>query len=193
MNVVYQTPKVANGVLGVLANDWQISGVYRWVSGTPYAVTFAVPGIGNTNLTGSPDVAARIVVTGDPGKGSSSDPYRQINTSAFAPPQSGSDGTESARYFLHAPPINNLDLSISKAFPLKGKARIEVRLDAFNALNHTQFSGVNARADFASLTDPTITNLPYNAAGELVNRNGFGTVSGVLPPRTLQLVTRLTF
>jgi hypothetical protein len=53
--------------------------------------------------------------------------------------------------------------------------------------------GVNARADFRSLTDSTITNLPYNAAGELVNRNGFGTVSGVLPPRTLQLVTRLTF
>ena len=38
----------------------------------------------------------------------------------------------------------------------------------FNALNHTQFTGVNNTVNFASLTDPTITNLPYNAQGNLV-------------------------
>ena len=64
-----------------------------------------------------------------------------------------------------APPINNLDLSLSKTFPLKG-TRLEVRLDAFNALNHTQFTGVNNTVNFASLTDPTITNLPYDASGQ---------------------------
>jgi hypothetical protein len=68
-----------------------------------------------------------------------------------------------------------------------------VRLDAFNALNHTQFSGVNNTAVFASLTDPTITNLPYDESGNLVRYNGFGSINGVRPPRTLQLVTRLTF
>jgi hypothetical protein len=68
-----------------------------------------------------------------------------------------------------------------------------VRLDAFNALNHTQFSGVNNTLNFASLADPTPTNPPYNAAGELVNRNGFGTVNGVRLPRQLQLVTRFSF
>jgi hypothetical protein len=62
-----------------------------------------------------------------------------------------------------------------------------------NALNHTQFTGVNATVNFASLTDHTISNLPYNAAGQLVNKNGFGTINGVNIPRTLQLVTRLTF
>ncbi|MBK5298654.1 MAG: hypothetical protein JJE40_15985, partial [Vicinamibacteria bacterium] len=58
---------------------------------------------------------------------------------------------------------------------------------------HTQFTAVNSTVNFRSLTDPTITNLPYNAAGNLVNQNGFGTISAVAPPRTLQLVTRLTF
>jgi hypothetical protein len=70
---------------------------------------------------------------------------------------------------------------------------MEVRLDAFNALNHTQFNQVNNTVNFASLTDRTITNLPYDSAGNLVRPNGFGTVNGVAPPRTLQLVTRLTF
>jgi hypothetical protein len=194
VNFIYQTPKVASGVLGVLANDWQISGIYRYTSGRPYAINFSIPGIGASNLTGSDgNQNARVVLTCDPGKGSSGDPYKQIDTSCFAPPQPGSDGTESARFFLHGPPISNLDMSLSKVFPVGKRVKLEVRLDAFNALNHTQFNGVNSTVSFKSLTDPTITNLPYDANGNLVRNNGFGSVNGVAPPRTLQLVTRLTF
>jgi hypothetical protein len=194
VNFVYQSPKVASGVLGGLVNDWQLSGIYRWQSGRPYHISYSIPGIGASNLTGNGgQPSARVVLTGDPGPGSSGDPYRQINTAVFAPPQPGSKGDESARFFLHGPAINNLDLSLSKAFPLSRGMRFEVRLDAFNALNHTQFNGVNATVNFASLTDRTITNLPFDAAGNLVRPNGFGTVNGVAPPRTLQLVTRLTF
>jgi hypothetical protein len=194
VNFVYQTPRVAKGVLGLLTNEWQLSGVYRWMSGTPYAIGFFIPGVTAANLTGSDMYQnARVVVTCDPGKGWSGDPYRQIDTSCFAPPQPGSDGTESARYFVHGPPVNNLDLSLSKAFTVKDRVRLEVRLDAFNALNHTQFSGVNGTVVFASVNNPAVLNLPHDANGNLVRNNGFGTINGVRPPRTLQLVTRLTF
>jgi hypothetical protein len=47
--------------------------------------------------------------------------------------------------------------------------------------------------NFASLTDPTITNLPHDANGNLVRPNGFGAIDNVSQPRTLQLVTRITF
>ena len=47
--------------------------------------------------------------------------------------------------------------------------------------------------NFRSLTDKTITNLPYDAQGNLTQRNGFGTITNTATPRTLQLVTRLTF
>jgi hypothetical protein len=194
VNFIYQTPKVASGALGYLTNDWQISGIYRYTSGRPYPINFSIPGIGAANLTGSDgNQNARVVLTCDPGKGSSGDPYRQINTSCFAPPKTGSDGTESARYFVHGPPINNVDLSLSKNFLVGKTVKLEVRLDAFNALNHTQFNGVNNSVSFASLTNPTITNLPYDASGNLVRNNGFGSINGVAPPRILQLVTRLTF
>jgi hypothetical protein len=199
VNFIYQTPKFASGALGALANDWQISGIYRWTSGRPYPVTFSIPGIGAANLTGSDgNQNARVVLTCDPGKGWSSDPYKQIaNTSCFAPPQPGSDGAESARFFLRNAPINNLDLSLSKRFRAGNRIGLEVRLDAFNALNHTQFisvnQGANATVSFASLTNPTITNPAYDANGNLVRNNGFGAIAGVAPARTLQLVTRLTF
>jgi hypothetical protein len=193
LNFIYQTPKVASGALGVLANEWQFSGIYRWTSGRPYAINWSIPNIGSNNLTGGTDVTARVVLTCDPGSGWSGDPYKQIDTSCFAPPQVGSKGDESARFFLHGPPISNLDLSVSKSFSLGKGIRFEVRLDAFNALNHTQFTGVNNSVSFASLTNPTITNLPYDASGNLIRNNGFGSINGVAPPRTLQLVTRLTF
>jgi hypothetical protein len=194
-NFIYQTPKIASGALGAIANDWQISGIYRWTSGRPFTVGFSIPGITNTNLVGNNgQPGARVALTCDPGNGWSGDPYKQIaNTSCFAPPQPGSDGSESARYFVRAPPINNLDLSLSKRFMVGKGIGLEVRLDAFNALNHTQFTGVNATVNFASLTNPTITNLPYDASGNLVRNNGFGSINGVAPPRQLQLVTRLTF
>jgi hypothetical protein len=195
VNFIYQTPTVTTGkALGILANDWQISGVYRWTSGRPYGVGFSIPSIGAANLTGTDgNPNARIALTCDPGRGWSADPYRQLDASCFAPPQPGSDGAESARFFVRAPPINNLDMSLSKNFALVRGTRFEIRLDVFNALNHTQFTGVNATANFASLTDRTITNLPYDASGNLVRPNGFGAINGVAPPRTLQLVTRITF
>jgi len=196
INTVYQMPSVTGSkVLGLLVNEWQLSGVYRWTSGRPYTVGFSIPDIGAVNLTGTDgNPNARIVVTCDPGNGYSSDPYRQLNTECFAPPQRGSKGDESSRFFVRAPPLNNLDMSVAKRFTLTRGVKAEFRVDMFNALNHTQFTGVNATANFASLTDKTITNLPYDAAGNLVRpNNGFGTINGVAPPRTLQLMTRISF
>jgi len=195
INTVYQTPSVTSSkALGVLVNDWQLSGVYRWTSGRPYTVGFSIPGIGAANLTGTDgNPNARIVVTCDPGHGYGDDPYQQLNTACFAPPQPGSRGDESARFFVRAPPLNNLDMSVAKNFKFSGRFKFEFRVDMFNALNHTQFTGVNATANFASLTDKTITNLPYDAAGNLVRPNGFGTINGTAPPRTLQLMTRISF
>jgi hypothetical protein len=194
-NFVYQIPPMtSNRGLGFLVNDWQVSGIYRWTSGRPYAVGFDIPNINSLNLTGTDTPNARVALTCDPGKGNSGDPYQQIgNVGCFAPPQPGSDGAESARFFLRAPPINNMDMSISKRLAFGKGVMAEVRLDMLNALNHTQFTAVNSTVNFRSLTDHTITNLPYDASGKLVNQNGFGTISAVAPPRTLQLVTRLSF
>src|SRR4029453_8330460 len=107
-NFIYQLPFLKNStsVMGKIAGDWQLSGVSRWTSGRPQGVGFSIPNIGSSNLTGSSDgnPGARIVLLCDPGAGYGSDPYKQFNTSCFAPPQPGSDGAESARFFLRQPP-----------------------------------------------------------------------------------------
>src|SRR5262245_23540255 len=196
VNAIWQLPRGTDSKgLGYLVNDWMLSGVYRWTSGRPNQINFSIPGVGAANLTGTDgNPNARIALTCDPGKGYSGDPYRQCsNPECFAPPQPGSKGDETPRYFARQPPLNNLDQSISKNLPIAGRTKGEIRLDIFNFLNTTQFTTINSTVNFASLTDRTITNLPYNSQGQLTQRNGFGTVSGVAPARTLQLVTRFTF
>jgi len=192
-NVVYQLPKFAEGPMGVILNGWQISGVYTYASGYAFNVGYGFDdGTGNAAITGS-EQGARVVVTGDPGSGSSDDVYRQYNTGAFGPPSPGSIGAESDQFFMHQAARNNLDLSISKSFALVGKSKLEFRLDAFNALNHMQIFSTHNTAQFAGLGDSTLTTLPYDASGNLTRKNGFGTINGTWGARTIQVVGRLTF
>jgi hypothetical protein len=193
-NFVYELPKATqNKALGYALNDWQLSGIYHYVTGQPYNLTANVTGTGISayTLTGTQNVEnARIVLPKDPGSGHSSDPYHMFDTTAFALPTPGSTGFESGRNFLYRSPINALDLSLAKRFRFKEKAEIQFRLDAFNSLNHTQFNDVNATFN-GGLGATTPTNL----ASETVpaSRTGFGAVTAVRPPRNLQLSARVQF
>jgi len=196
INWVYELPEMqsAGKILGGVVNNWQISGGYRIESGAPYGYGWSVTGVGNRNVTGSDTEGSRVVITGDYSRGYTSDPYAMIPYDILRPPSVGSIGLESSRNYLVRAPINNLDLSIQKAFPVFGGQRaLKVRVDAFNALNHTQYNNVNSTLQFTSLTNLTPLNLPYNSAGVLTNPTGFGTVTSVRPPRVVQLLVRFDF
>jgi hypothetical protein len=195
VNWVYELPKATdNNALGYVLNNWQVSGIYRYQTGAPYNIAFSIPGLSAYTLTGTQNIeGARIVVKGDPGSGHSNDPFRQFDATAFTTPGVGSLGLESGRNFLYRAPINNWDISLAKRFVIKENVRIELRLDTFNTFNHTQFDAVNATLNVRSLTDPTPTNLPFDANGNLVNRNGFGTIQSVRPPRNMQLSAHIQF
>jgi hypothetical protein len=193
-NWVYELPINKGGALGWVVNNWQMSGVYRLESGQPYTIAVSIPGINGYTITGTQQLeGGRVVINGDPGAGNSTDPYHMFNTSVFAPPQPGSIGLESSRNYMNRAMTNNLDLSVTKRFRFGGNRALEARIDAFNALNHTQFLDVNSTMNVRSLTDPTITNLPYDSTGKLVNQTGFGTVSNTRPPRQIQLLLRFQF
>ena len=194
VNWVYELPRATtNNALGYALNNWQLSGIYRYQTGAPYNIGFTIPGISGYTVTGTQTIeGGRIVLRGDPGSGHSSDPFRQFNADAFTVPGPGSLGLESGRNFLYRSPINNWDISLAKRFVIKENVRIEVRLDTFNTFNHTQFDGVNSTLNVTSLTNPTPTNLAY-VNGQLVNKNGFGAINSVRPPRNMQLSAHIQF
>ena len=192
---VWQLPRATEQkMLGIIANDWQVSGVYRLMSGVPYTPTFTIQGLSAYGLTGTQGLeGARLVITCDPGSGHSDNPYQQFNVNCFKAPGVGSNGLESGKNFLVGPLQNNLDLSISKFIKFGGNRRLELRLDMFNALNKTQFLTVNSNLVLKSYADPTPTNMAYDSAGNLVNASGFGTVASQRPAREVQLLVRFQF
>ena len=191
VNWVWDIPKATeNSALGYALNGWQLSGIYRYQTGAPYNVGANVAGLSGYGLTGTQQIeGARIVLLKNPGSGNSSNPYQQLDVSAFAAPTAGSLGFESGRNFLRVGPINAWDAALSKEFTFKESIKMEIRLDAFNAFNHTQFDGINTTANFASPGSTAITNL----ANEITNRTGFGAVTSARPPRNLQLSARFQF
>ena len=193
VNWVYDLPKATNNrALGYALNGWDVSGIYRYQTGAPYNVGFSqLSGTSGTyGVTGTSQIeGGRIVIIGAPGSGTSSDPYRQFNVAAFTTPSLGSKGLESGRNFLYRAPINSWDMSLSKKFKFTEQMNIELRVDAFNAFNHTQFDGINSTLSVTSLTNPTPTNL----AAETGNKTGFGAVTSVRPPRNMQISARFQF
>jgi hypothetical protein len=194
-NFVWALPKSAHGgATGAMLNGWQLSGVYTAGSGAPFTATYSIPGISAYTLTGTTRIeSARVVITGDPGSGHSSDPYKQFNPAAFTTPSVGSIGLESGTNNLTQAPMNILNLSISRMISLAQGRRLELRVDAFNALNTVNFTTVNTTLTVRSLTDPTPTNLAEDANGKVVNPTGFGAVTNVAAARQVQLLVRLSF
>jgi hypothetical protein len=189
--------------LAALANDWQLSGVWRAATGAPYTVGFNYQNGGsNVNLTGSPDYPARIRVVGDPGSGCSSDPYRQFAVDAFAGPLSNSLGLESGADYVRGCFLSTLDLAIARNIRLGGARQVQLRVDLFNAPNSAT---VTARNTTLNLPNPNTsaasaaTNLPFDSAGQLIDARsrprgaGVGVATGYQEPRSVQVQLRFSF
>jgi hypothetical protein len=196
LNYVYNLPGLRDksALTRAIFGGWQISGVTRFLSGSPITPGYSISGAGSANITGSNTEGARIgVVSGVNPNTGSDDPYNRINPAAFTYPRVGSLGLESGVGFLTGPGLNNWDISLQKQFSIKERAKLQFRIDTFNTFNHTQFSGLNSTLNFTAYPNPTPSNLYLKADGTVNNINGFGTVNGARDPRILQTMIRFEF
>ncbi len=195
VNYVYEIPGFFknHALMHSVADGWQISGITTFQSGQPLSPGYSIPSVGNANLTGSYTEGARLKLIGNPLVGATDSPYNRLNAVAFTEPPVGTIGIDAPVNYIIRPGIANFDFTLQKTFAIKERARLELRADAFNIFNHTQFNGLNSTLNFRSITDSTPTNLVFNPDGTLRDKNGFGSVSGARDPRILQLVVRFQF
>ncbi len=177
----YKASSGAGHIVGAVVNDWQVSGLFTGGSGNRYDIGYSYQnGIGNQNITGSPDYGGRVVILGDTGKGCSSNQFAQFTTAAFQGPNYNSVGLESGRNYMVGCPDYTTDLAIARNFPFGGGRQFQVRLDAYNAFNVAVITGRNTTAAFRSPTDQTLTNPQYvaNAGDTTLAPGAVGTVLG---------------
>jgi hypothetical protein len=141
VNYIYELPiGRGSGALAKLLGNWDISGVYQYQSGSPFSVRsnddFAGVGPGSGaqfwNQVGDPDVA----------HGDFTESVVWFNKDAFARPAAGTFGVQ-PRNGLRNPPFWTTDFGLRKMIPLQGQHRLQLRVEAFNVLNHPNWSGAN--------------------------------------------------
>lgn len=166
----------AQAVRAVL-DGWQLAGVTAFASGYPVTPAFSTTDA--ADIWGGGD-AGFVVRTGDPNLPRGDRTFLQwFDTSIFQRPTAATFGTPS-RNSIQGPGFQNWDLSLFKNIPLGSDSRrLQFRLEAYNAFNHTQWSSINALANF----DPQ---------GRQVNAN-FGRITDTRPPRRMQMILRVNF
>ena len=98
--------------------------------------------------------------------------YHWFNTAAFAQPQAGVYGAIGRNVYT-GPGLNNFNLALFKNVNFTEKAKLQLRLETFNTMNHAQWSTPNFSV-----------NSPAN----------FGTISSVqVPGRIAQVGVKLLF
>src|SRR4030095_12202754 len=154
MNYTWDIPKASNlwsnkgfgKVFGAVFDNWQISGITTFASGSPSGIRFTT--VDNADLSGGGD-GTRIIVTGNPILDSGERSVtRWFDTSVFARPPRGNPGN-APKDVIRLPGINNWDLSLFKNIPIKSEIRaVQLRWEMYNAFNHTQFLAVDTAARF---------------------------------------------
>jgi hypothetical protein len=202
-NYIYDIPSLAragsaldNAIGRQVFGGWQISGLTSMSVGPPLTLAYNLTGVGaaerNRRITGSEDLAPRVVLTCNPNlpRGERT-VQRFIDTSCVAPAPKGSIGNDSGINSVRGPGLHTWDISLFKKFQYGEDPQryIQFRMEMYNAFNQTQWGTLNSTAQF----NPT-TGALVNAASP-ANRDGFGALTAVRAnsQRIIQMAMKLYF
>jgi hypothetical protein len=130
---LWQVPGAfGNRVVAGLLSEWSLTGILSMQSGAGFTVTSGVDnartGTGGqrADRSGNPDLPSDRPI--------SEQVLRWFDTSVYAANALGTFGN-SARNSLRGPGTKNVDVGLHKTFPAGGHAKLQVRIEAFNAFN----------------------------------------------------------
>ena len=131
-SLVAETPRFGSPLVRLIASNWQASGIFTASTGAPLNVT-----VGSDNaLAGEGSVNDRPNLVGDPALSNPSI-LKWFNTAAFVKAPTGGYGNL-GHDTLFGPGAWDLDMSLSRTFPIQERMRIIVRAEVFNVMNHTR-------------------------------------------------------
>jgi hypothetical protein len=134
--------------------------------------------INGTDITGGGDMA-RTVWTCNPNDGAQHTFYQWFNTSYVHRPAQGTSGNAPTAPVI-GPGTNNWPIALFKNLPIREKKLLfQLRVEAYNTLNHTQFTGLN-------------TTPGFDINGNQVNP-AFGQSVTAANPRYVQFAVRVSF
>jgi hypothetical protein len=221
LNAVYDLPfgkgkhyfTNSNGVLDRLVGGWQLGGILRINTGTPLTIVdprgtlnrvgrsanqTALTNLSNSqisNLIGIVKQNGNVYyinpsVINSAGRGAAAFGQPAFSGEMFFDNGPGQFGNL-ARSTINGPLFSQLDMSLTKNFKLNERMRFQIRADAFNVLNHTNFlAGVLAPGLIINNTGNTIFNVNSTTFGQITQSN---TIGGTGLNRIIQVAGRFEF
>jgi hypothetical protein len=138
------------GVVSRVLGDWQVTGLFSASSGTPINFSASSSGLRAPGNSQTPNVTGTPKVLGGIGPNA-----LWFDTSVFSAPPAGTWGNVHRNSLLTGPGYVNLDMSVVKILRF-GSRHVELRADAFNALNRAHYANPNGsfgNANFGRVTD----------------------------------------
>jgi hypothetical protein len=116
-----------------------------------------------------------------------------FNPAAFSVPAIGSFGNAGVN-IMYGPGFINHDVTIDRKIPVGERREFQLKLEAFNVLNHVQFTGVNSGFSFTPCTLGVQAGCFQTPAGAFRNTNAnIGAFNAERGPRILSLELRFQF
>jgi hypothetical protein len=163
--------------------DWQVAPLVRAQSGAPLNITTgkdnSMAGTNTITNYDRPNVVSSNIYQSSWGP-----TLQYLNPAAFtqnAPGTFGSLGRNVAR----TPGLLSFDASVDRIFALRERFKLDVRADAFNVINHTNFAS-------PSQTGIQIPGIATGVSSAL-NATTFGRITSAGDPRILQFSLKLLF
>ena len=180
-------------LLNALVGGWSIQGLNTFQSGQPFSVT---SGAKTAVYSSSSTVNSRAVIVGNAVPDASlktkegvAGPVFFTDASAFMLAAPGSLGM--GRNMFTGPGYWDIDGSISKRFLIRERTNVTFRLEAFNALNHTNYRGLNnATVGSVSILSP---NFGTACCQSLATSTSTAIVSNGEAYRVVQAVLKIGF
>jgi hypothetical protein len=160
------------GATDALLGGWQINSNVFILSGTPFNVTYR--DAGQDRDTGSGDLSGRPDLIGDPDGPKTQDQWFNAapigaSNSAFGRPARGTFGNL-GRNQLRGPGFWQVDASLFKTLPLGPGRHFEVRIEAVNIFNHTNWANPDGQIGVPGNLNPNAGRIT-DTAGNYNPRN----------------------
>jgi len=177
-NYIYELPffRRQQNLVGKLLGGWQASGITTFQSGLPFTVSYSSYDPAGIGYIPSLHAGGRPLLTCDP----NSAPHtvtQWFNTACLTPQTlAGATGVVNVpgnepRGAINGPPTKRFDFTMSKILRFHETTSVELRAEAFNVFNHTNFRALS--------TSDALTNTT------------FGQVTSFRDPRIVQLGVKL--
>ena len=173
-NFVYDLPfyTAQRGFTGRLLGGWELSGIFTYNSGLPFTVTTSNLDPAGIGLLGPSASGPRPDMVCDPNSGAPHTITQWFNTQCFkdVPPGENRIGN-AGRGVVNGPPTTRFDFTLMKNIRFSETARLQLRGEAFNIFNHTNFRGLS-------------TNITSSTYGQVITTRD---------PRIIQLGVKFYF